>query len=188
MNGRRLFVLFSLAFLNATWAHASEKLPASDEARHVVIRQMADDLLRGLYPQNHPSNEQQSLTEKLKKSAWELKQWWNEDKTQNSNRKLKWLFGHSDAINPRPPRISRKCSATLYWLNFFAIAGLKTNMSHAKILRSSSKTSTISISFGNPPRRLRNSSETQAPISLSSARQSRAVMCNRYKYAFALPI
>lgn len=95
MNGRRLFVLFSLAFLNATWAHASEKLPASDEARHVVIRQMADDLLRGLNPQNHPSNEQQSLTEKLKKSAWELKQWWNEDTAQNPNRKRKiaiWPF------------------------------------------------------------------------------------------------
>ena len=57
MNGRRLFVLFALAFLNATWAHASEKLPASGEARHVVIRQMADDLLWSLKPQNHPSNE-----------------------------------------------------------------------------------------------------------------------------------
>ena len=69
MNGRRLFALFSLAFLNSTWAHASEKLPASDEARHIVIRQMADDLLLGLSPQNHPSNEQQSLTDKSKKST-----------------------------------------------------------------------------------------------------------------------
>ena len=66
MNGRRLFALFSFAFLNATWAHASKKLPASDKARHVVIRQMADDLSRGHNPQNHPSNEQQSLTDKLK--------------------------------------------------------------------------------------------------------------------------
>ena len=75
MNGRRLFALFSLAFLNATWAHALEKLPASDEARHVVIRQMADGLLWVLKPQNYPPNEQQSLTDKFKKSAWELKQW-----------------------------------------------------------------------------------------------------------------
>lgn len=83
-------------------AVAGDKAVALDQDRRNVVRLLAGELLSGLNPKEETARVPASISSKLKTSAWELKQWW-EDKAQNKAggeiRKIAiWPFWKDDTV------------------------------------------------------------------------------------------
>ena len=79
----RLVVCVLLCLFPAV-SGAADKKPTSLQDRHEIVRIMAGELLAGLNPKIEISKPKSTLSGRLKKSAWELKQWWDEKTPDNA--------------------------------------------------------------------------------------------------------
>ena len=81
---------------------ATDKKPTPRQDRHEIVRIMAGELLAGLNPKTEISKPKSTLSGRLKKSTWELKQWWDEktpNKAEPQKRKIAiWPFWQEDPV------------------------------------------------------------------------------------------
>ena len=96
------FVACMLLCLFPAVSAAADKKPTPRTDRHEIVRIMADELLAGLNPKNKVSKSKPTLSTRLKKSAWELKQWWDDKALEGAGpRKRKiaiWPFWREESV------------------------------------------------------------------------------------------
>lgn len=80
---------------------AADKPSDTATPRQKVVQQMAHDLIAGLNAKPDPTTNTPSLSDRLKQSAEDLKQWWKKEKSadpQSSKRRIAiWPFWHEDS-------------------------------------------------------------------------------------------
>ena len=71
----RFAAITFLVLISSIPVSAANEKPALSKERHEVVRLLAADLLAGLNPAEVTTPQTSSLTDRLKASAWALKQW-----------------------------------------------------------------------------------------------------------------
>lgn len=101
-NSRHRFVACILLCLIPSVSVAADKKTTPRQDRHEIVRIMADELLAGLNPKNKVLKSKPTLSTRLKESAWELKQWWNDkapDNAKPQKRKIAiWPFWRAESV------------------------------------------------------------------------------------------
>jgi len=94
----RFVIAAVLICLVSPLATAAEKTTTARADRHEVVRLMAQDLQRGLSQSAAPQT-QNSFADRVKQSAWELKQWWEAGSAPPQKRKIAiWPFWQEESV------------------------------------------------------------------------------------------